>query len=84
VEQIYLESPDLTVRRDADGQVFVAGIAISADPAQGTDSDWVFSQPEIAIRSGRLQWIDEMRQAAALQLQEVDLVLRNKRWHHSV
>ena len=84
VEQIYLESPDLTVRRDADGQVFVAGIAISADPAQGTDSDWVFSQPEIAIRNGRLQWIDEMRQAAPLQLQEVDLVLRNKRWHHSV
>ena len=84
VEQIYLEGPDLTVRRDADGQIFVAGIAISADPAQGTDSDWVFSQPEIAIRNGKLQWVDDMRGAMPLQLQDVDLVLRNKRWHHSV
>ncbi|WP_423972110.1 YhdP family protein [Comamonas thiooxydans] len=84
VEQIYLEGPDLTVRRDADGQIFVAGIAVSSDPGQGTDSDWIFSQPEIAIRSGKLQWVDELRNAAPLQLQDVDLVLRNKRWHHSL
>jgi uncharacterized protein YhdP len=41
-------------------------------------------QPEIAIRSGKLQWVDELRNAAPLQLQDVDLVLRNKRWHHSL
>jgi uncharacterized protein YhdP len=57
---------------------------VSSDPGHGGDSDWIFSQPEIAIRSGKLQWVDELRHAAPLQLQDVDLVLRNKRWHHSL
>ena len=84
VEQIYVEGPDLTVRRAADGQIFVAGIAVTANAEQGTDSDWIFSQPEIAIRHGKLQWVDEMRGVPPLQLQDVDLVLRNKRWSHSL
>ncbi len=84
VEQIYVEGPDLTVRRAADGQIFVAGIAVASDPKQGADSDWIFSQPEIAIRHGKLQWVDEMRGAPPLQLQDVDLVMRNKRWSHSL
>lgn len=84
VEQIYVDSPDLTVRRAANGQIFVAGIAIASDPGKGTNSDWIFSQPEIAIRHGKLQWVDEMRGAPPLQLQDVDLVLRNKGWSHSL
>lgn len=84
VEQIYVEGPDLTVRRAADGQIFIAGIAVTSAAEQGTDSDWIFSQPEIAIRHGKLQWVDEMRGAAPLLLRDVDLVLRNKRWSHSL
>ena len=84
VEQIYVDSPDLTIRRAADGQIFVAGIAISHSQAGGSDSDWIFSQPEIAIHQGKLQWVDEMRQAPPLQLQAVDLVLRNKGWSHKL
>ena len=84
VEQIYMEGPDLTIRRAADGQIFVAGIAVSHKPDGGSDSDWVFSQPEIAIRQGTLQWVDELRQAPPLQLQAVDLVLRNKGWSHNL
>jgi uncharacterized protein (TIGR02099 family) len=86
VEQIYIEAPDLTVRRNAEGVISVAGIALSDSSDSGSDSnaDWIFSQPEIAIRHGRLEWVDEMLSAPPLALSEVDLVLRSKGWTHSL
>ena len=86
VEQIYIESPELTLRRNAEGVVSVAGIALTDKPDDGSDgnADWVFSQPEIAIRHGRLPWVDEMLAAPPLALNEVDLVLRKKGWSHSL
>lgn len=84
VEQIYVEAPDLTVRRAPDGQVFIAGMAVPASSGRSSGADWIFSQPEIAIRHGKLQWVDEMRQVPPLQLEEVDLVLRNKGWGHAL
>ena len=58
VEQIYIDRPELVVRRAADGRVFVAGIAIS--DAAGSDNsaaDWLFSQTELALRGGSVVWI---------------------------
>ncbi|WP_373785108.1 YhdP family protein [Delftia acidovorans] len=85
VEQIYIDRPELVVRRAADGRVFVAGIEIS--PSSGGDNaaaDWLFSQTELALRGGSLLWVDEMRQAPPLALRDVDLVLRNKGWSHGM
>lgn len=85
VEQIYMNRPELVVRRAADGRVFVAGIEIS--PSAGGDNaaaDWLFSQTELALRGGSLLWLDELRQAPPLALRDVDLVLRNKGWGHGL
>ena len=85
VEQIYIDRPELVVRRAADGRVFVAGIEIS--PSSGGDNaaaDWLFSQTELALRGGSLLWVDELRQAPPLALRDVDLVLRNKGWSHGM
>ena len=85
VEQIYIEAPELAVRRSADGKLYVAGLPI--DRPGGGDSrvtDWLFSQPEVALRHGSVQWVDELRQAPPLQLTQVDLVIRNKGWQHQV
>lgn len=85
VEQIYVEAPELTVRRAPDGQIFVAGIAVTASGSdKNNHADWFLSQPEIALRRGSVQWIDEKLQAPPLALHDVDLVLRNKGWSHSL
>ncbi len=77
--QLLIEAPELELRRDARGRIFVAGFAVdgSAAPAGDAATDWLFSQREIAIRGGSLRWIDETRTAAPLMLSDVDLVLRN-------
>ncbi|MDR0227035.1 MAG: TIGR02099 family protein [Burkholderiaceae bacterium] len=85
VEQIYIDRPELVVRRAADGRIFVAGIAISPSAGQDNEAaDWLFSQTELALRGGSLLWIDEMRQAPPLALSDVDVVLRNRGWSHGM
>lgn len=78
LEQLIIERPELDVRRDAQGRIWVAGLAMSPDVhGDGSGADWVLSQPELVVRHGTLTWTDEMRQAPALALTDVDVVLRN-------
>ncbi len=90
LDRLVLVQPTLDVRRDGQGRIHVAGLTM--DPAkmsQGDNraTDWLLDQALIRIESGAVTWTDEMRQAPALQLSEVDLDLRNRpglgqRVHH--
>lgn len=82
-DQLTLEQPVLDVRRAANGRVFVAGLDLTN--ANGGDSraaDWFLSQTEFVIRGGAVRWTDELRDAPALSLSGVNLVLRNTARRH--
>lgn len=84
-EQLAIERPELDVRRAADGRIFVAGIEIPQhQEGDGQAADWVFSQTEWVIQGGRVQWRDELRGAPLLQLQEVELRMRNGARSHEL
>lgn len=83
LEQLVVDAPELTVRRTADGRLLVAGIDLSGDVAANSGAaDWLFSQPELLVRGGRIDWVDELRAAPPVGLHEVQLVLRNGRRKH--
>ena len=85
VEQIVVESPQLDVRRHADGSWEVAGLLQQDDAAPDhSPLEWVLGQPEIAVRHGVLRWHDALSQAPAQQLEAVDIVLRGGRWRHAL
>ena len=85
-EQLHIEGAALELRRDKAGRFFVAGIEIPASGAEAdnTAADWFFSQHEFVVRNGRLRWVDEQRDAPALELENVDLVVRNGLRHHDI
>ena len=87
-EQLVIEQPELDVRRDATGQVFIAGFALAQTTGNEADSsraaDWFFSQREFAIRSGSVRWTDEKRASPALMLSQVDIVVRNQGRNHQM
>ncbi|MBV8603961.1 MAG: TIGR02099 family protein [Pelomonas sp.] len=89
-EQLLIERPQLVVRRDAAGRIFVAGLALEqagqAVPPERADAltDWIFSQREFAITYGRIRWIDEQRAAPPLELADLHLVLRNGLRRHAL
>ncbi len=84
-EQLYIEQPELDIRRTPDGRILLAGLELSGSGADdGAAADWFFSQPELLIRGGRLRWTDELRGAPELALENVDVLVRNGNWRHSL
>ena len=84
-EQLYIERPELEVRRTADGRIFIAGLAFSDSSASDNRvADWLFAQTEVVVRGGTLRWTDELRGAPMLALSQVDLLLRNGNWRHNL
>lgn len=82
-EQLYIDQPELEIRRSADGKIFVAGLDFSKPDSASSDGlDWFFSQPEFVIRNGTVRWVDEQPNGALgipppLALTQVDFVSRN-------
>ncbi|MDB5753043.1 MAG: hypothetical protein JWP65_3464, partial [Ramlibacter sp.] len=84
-EQLYIQGPQLDIRRTADGRILVAGLdfARSADDG-GQAADWFFGQAEFIISGGTLRWTDETRAVPPLVLQQVDLLVRNRARRHAL
>ncbi len=82
-EQVYVDSPELDIRRTRDGQLWVAGLPI-ADSASsdGVAADWLFSQPELAVVHGNITWTDETRAVEPVRLRGVNVVVRNRLRSH--
>ncbi len=82
-EQLYVQGPELDVRRATDGRIYVAGLEFAQNQGDNNDAaDWLFSQGEVFIQDGTVRWTDEQRGAPALALEKVNLLLRNGNWHH--
>ena len=84
-EQLYIEGPQLDVRRDAQGKLHVAGLHMSTDTTGETRAaDWFFAQRELIIEGGTVRWTDEQRQAEPLLLTDVRFVARNGGRRHGL
>lgn len=88
-EQIDIESPELEIRKDAQGHVWVAGLD-TTQASDGSAADWVFSQPQWVVRQGVVHWRDESRphktqtEAPVLTLQGVEVSLVNQWFGHQI
>ena len=80
-EQLVIDQPELDIRRDTQGHIWVAGLD-TAQSSDGAGADWFFSQPEFLIRDGVLHWRDEMRDSPELSLTHVNVVMQNSLYRH--
>lgn len=84
-EQLYIERPQLEVRRDTQGKLHVAGLHMATDTTGETrGADWFFAQRELVIEGGTVRWTDEQRQAEPLLLTDVRFVARNSARRHGL
>jgi uncharacterized protein (TIGR02099 family) len=73
-----LDGPQLTVVRDANGKIRVAGMDQEGD---GGFADWLLAQREVVVRDAIVLWHDVSR-GPPLKLERVDLVLTNSGSRH--
>lgn len=78
-----IDRPKLAVRRDAKGDVYVAGIRISGEKGDGKVTDWILSQSEIVVRDAEIEWLDEKRKAPPLRLSALNFRLQNDGDEHA-
>ncbi len=77
--RLAIHKPHLTVRREADGTIYVAGISLSG-PMRLEFPNWLLRQSSIDIRDATLLWQDDLRGAPPLELRQLDLYLYNPAW----
>ncbi|HKX39518.1 MAG TPA: AsmA family protein, partial [Burkholderiaceae bacterium] len=86
--QLLIDGPELDIRRDAQGRIWIAGLDLGSTEREADGGsaavDWFFKQGEFVIRGGALRWTDEQRQAAPLALRDLQLVVRNGLRAHDV
>jgi uncharacterized protein (TIGR02099 family) len=81
---LVVSRPDLTIRRDPEGRLFIAGIPVVAGAEGGGFTDWLLAQREIQIDDARVTWVDEQRGAPAFRVVDVDLRLQKRGARHRV
>ena len=79
LDQLYIDSPQLDVRRRADGRFVVAGLVLAGGDTSEDNrlADWLFTQKEVVIKNGLLRWTDELNPQEPLEARQVDFILQN-------
>jgi uncharacterized protein YhdP len=77
LHQLTIEGLRLNVRRDAAGELYVAGSRLARGGGSGGPGlgGWLLGQSEIVVRNAEIEWQDEMRAAPPLRLSALDLRL---------
>ncbi|MRR49611.1 MAG: TIGR02099 family protein [Rhodocyclaceae bacterium] len=77
LHRLEIVAPQLLVRRDAAGKLFVAGLELASDSQDSGFGDWLLDQDRIIVRDASIAWHDEMRKAPPLALTRVNFRLDN-------
>jgi uncharacterized protein (TIGR02099 family) len=71
--------PKLTIRREADGTVYVAGMPMGG-PSRPAFPNWLLRQSQIDVVQASVVWEDELRKTPPLSLQDLNLQIQNPAW----
>ncbi len=79
--------PELTIRREKDGTIYVAGVSMSG-PSKPKFPNWLLRQAQVNVIDANIIWQDDLRGAPALNLDKLNLALENPAWdslrgHHN-
>ena len=76
---INIYNPELIIRRETDGTVYVAGVSMSG-PSQTAFPNWLLRQSEVNVLDANIVWQDELRGAPSLNLSQLNLLIDNPAW----
>ena len=79
LHRLEIIAPALTIRRDAEGRIFVAGLQVSTPTQEDRNdfSNWLLAQQRVVVRDASVTWVDEQRGAPPLELQRLNFHLQN-------
>lgn len=84
LKELAIERPQIEIRRNAAGRLFVGGIEVdmAASSNDATPIRWLLEQRQIIVRDAGVTWRDEMRTAPPLVLDHVTLRIEKRFGRH--
>ncbi len=77
--KLVIYQPELSIRREHDGTIYVAGISMSG-PSHDALPNWLLRQSEIDVVDAEISWQDALRNAPAIRLSQLNLKIENPAW----
>jgi len=77
-----IDNPELLIRRDHLGNLFVGDLSLSNEGVDNAMDDWLLHQSRIVVRNGLIVWVDEQRSAPPLVLKKVNFRLESLFSYH--
>src|SRR5665811_326431 len=77
-----IDQPELLIRRDVHGEIFIGGVALSKKGGDNDLPDWLLHQSRMVVRDALIVWVDEFRDAPPLVLRKVNFRIESLFSHH--
>lgn len=75
--EIIVDQPALLIRRDQQGGLHIAGIAMQTGANRGGFGDWLLRQRRVIVKQATIFWQDELRSAPVLFFEDVNFRMQN-------
>ncbi len=79
LNMLAIRAPELTIRRIASGEIFVAGISMNGESRPALPN-WLLRQNTVEVSQAKILWLDEKRSAPALSFNNFNLQLHSPLW----
>lgn len=76
---LVIHKPELTIRRETDGILYIAGISMSG-PSRPEFANWLLHQSRIDVLDATVLWQDDLRKAPPLTLNKLNLQITSPAW----
>lgn len=80
--RLEIQAPQLAVRRDREGRLFVAGLEVKTQANEPGLAEWVLRQRQVVVKDAAITWTDEQRAAPPLDLTQLNFNLQNSGSRH--
>ena len=74
-----IRGPELTIRRNTSGDIFVAGISMQG-PSRPDLPNWLLRQNKFEVLNAKVIWLDDLRGTPALSLDNLNLQIESPPW----
>ena len=82
LSSLEIDRPELLIRRDHLGHIFIGSVALATGGTNNDLSNWLLHQSRMVVRNAVIVWLDEQRGAPPLVLDQVNLRIENLFNHH--
>lgn len=79
LDELIIYAPELTIRRVASGEIFIAGMSMRGDSKPDLPN-WLLRQNRLGVNNAKIIWLDELRNAPSLNLDNLNLEIFSPPW----